>query len=195
MCMVYFVLGVIAIVMFITDPYTMLGYMVIGIILYFIGVSFKNPENEIIVKKESGVNNDSKQKALDIRNIPAKIKKIVFERDLGACNVCGSNKKLNFNIINSTTNGGKLNDPDNIRIICSECKGFSLGYGHDRKTPEYVKNFIYSRDDYKCVYCDSTSNLCFDHIIPFSLGGSSVDFDNIQLVCQHCNTRKNKNFW
>ena len=181
--------------MLITDPSTLIGYMVLGFILFFLSALYKKPEEKIVKKRGINTDNKSRQKALDIRNIPSDIKKIVFERDLGACNVCDSKTKLNFNIINSTTEGGKLNDPDNIRIICSECKGFSLGYGHDRKTPEYVKNAISLRDDYKCVYCGSTSNLCYDHIIPFSIGGSSVDFDNIQLVCQQCNSKKNKKFW
>ncbi len=195
MCVVYFFAAIITFYMLITDPGEILGIFILVIILFLIEISLRKPEVNNSEKKKPSIDNSSKQKALDIRNIPPEIKRKVFERDSGSCNVCGSQKKLNFNIINPTTVGGKLDDPDNIRILCSECKGFSLGYGHDRKTPDYVKNFISIRDDHKCVYCGSSLNLCYDHIIPFSLGGSSVDFDNIQLVCQHCNSRKNKNFW
>jgi len=195
MCVIYFILAIVFIIALITDPNTILGYMIIGVILFFVSALLRKPKEKIVTKPSIFIDEDSKIKALDIRNIPPMIKKIVFKRDSGACNVCGSDKKLNFNVINSSKNGGKLDDPDNIRILCSECKGFSIGYGYDRKTPEYVKNYIYLRDDNKCVYCGSNKNLSFDHIIPFSLGGSSVDFDNIQLVCQHCNSKKNKNFW
>lgn len=44
--------------------------------------------------------------------------------------------------------------------------------------------------DKTCVYCGSSSNLSFDHIIPISRGGSS-DKTNMVLACLKCNTSKN----
>src|SRR4030042_1033952 len=52
-----------------------------------------------------------------------------------------------------------------------------------------VKKFVFIRDKGKCVYCDSTKNLEFDHIIPATLGGSNTE-RNIQLVCKKCNYLK-----
>lgn len=40
-----------------------------------------------------------------------------------------------------------------------------------------------------CAYCGATENLCIDHIIPASRGGSSED-DNLQILCGACNTKK-----
>ena len=42
----------------------------------------------------------------------------------------------------------------------------------------------------KCVVCGSTVNLHFDHIIPYSRGGSSLVAENIQLMCARHNLAK-----
>ena len=51
-----------------------------------------------------------------------------------------------------------------------------------RIIPTPVKLEVWKRDGGKCVLCGSTQNLHFDHIIPFSKGGSSTTPDNIQPV-------------
>ena len=55
--------------------------------------------------------------------------------------------------------------------------------------PEEVRNEVWRRDQGRCVICGSQENLEFDHIIPFSKGGSSTA-RNIQLLCQNCNRHK-----
>lgn len=55
--------------------------------------------------------------------------------------------------------------------------------------PEDVKFEVWRRDSGKCVICGSQKNLEFDHIIPFSKGGSSTA-RNLQLLCQDCNRHK-----
>jgi 5-methylcytosine-specific restriction endonuclease McrA len=52
-----------------------------------------------------------------------------------------------------------------------------------------VQSFVWQRDGGHCVDCGSNENLEFDHIIPFSRGGSSTA-RNIQLLCETCNRRK-----
>lgn len=54
---------------------------------------------------------------------------------------------------------------------------------------EDVKFEVWRRDQGRCVICGSQENLEFDHIIPFSKGGSSTA-RNIQLLCQNCNRHK-----
>lgn len=55
-----------------------------------------------------------------------------------------------------------------------------------------VKLFVWQRDKGKCVKCGSQRNLEFDHIIPFSKGGSNTA-RNIQLLCEQCNRSKGAN--
>ncbi|MFC2015030.1 HNH endonuclease [Chloroflexota bacterium] len=64
---------------------------------------------------------------------------------------------------------------------------------HDRIIPSQVKLAVWKRDNAKCVKCGSTENLHFDHIIPFSKGGSSLVKENIQLLCARHNLEKRDN--
>jgi hypothetical protein len=60
----------------------------------------------------------------------------------------------------------------------------------NRLIPTEVKLAVWKRDQGKCVECGSTDNLDFDHIIPYSRGGSSLVADNIQLMCARHNLAK-----
>jgi len=67
---------------------------------------------------------------------------------------------------------------------------FSKNLEHDRLIPTAVKLEVWKRDKGKCVLCGSDDNLHFDHIIPYSKGGSSLVADNIQLLCARHNLAK-----
>jgi predicted Zn finger-like uncharacterized protein len=58
-----------------------------------------------------------------------------------------------------------------------------------RHIPQDVKINVWQRDGGRCVYCGAEDYLEFDHIIPFSKGGSSTE-QNIQLLCRRCNSQK-----
>jgi hypothetical protein len=59
-----------------------------------------------------------------------------------------------------------------------------------RIIPTWVKLEVWTRDGGKCTMCRSTEDLHFDHIIPWSKGGSSATPDNIQLLCGRHNLQK-----
>ena len=61
---------------------------------------------------------------------------------------------------------------------------------HTRMIPSSVKQEVWKRDSGKCRECGSDQNLHFDHIIPFSKGGSSLTAENIQLLCAKHNLSK-----
>jgi hypothetical protein len=61
---------------------------------------------------------------------------------------------------------------------------------HDRVIPTHIKLEVWKRDKGCCVRCGSSKNLHFDHIIPYSLGGSSKATENIQLLCAKHNLEK-----
>jgi hypothetical protein len=65
-----------------------------------------------------------------------------------------------------------------------------FGFEHNRMIPPDVKLAVWKRDKGKCVKCGSTNNLHFDHIIPFSKGGSSLVAANIQILCARHNISK-----
>lgn len=64
---------------------------------------------------------------------------------------------------------------------------------HNRLIPTQVKMDVWKRDKGRCVKCGSNINLHYDHIIPFSKGGSSTTAANIQLLCARCNLKKHDN--
>lgn len=59
-----------------------------------------------------------------------------------------------------------------------------------RQIPGKVKLAVYKRDKGVCVQCGSKDNLHFDHILPYSKGGTSLKLDNIQLLCARHNLQK-----
>lgn len=58
-----------------------------------------------------------------------------------------------------------------------------------RHIPSAVRKKVWERDGGRCINCGSKENLHYDHIIPYSKGGSNTE-KNIQLLCQECNLRK-----
>jgi hypothetical protein len=52
-----------------------------------------------------------------------------------------------------------------------------------------IKDQVWNRDGGKCVECGSNEKIEFDHIIPFSKGGSNT-YRNLQILCEKCNRSK-----
>lgn len=59
-----------------------------------------------------------------------------------------------------------------------------------RIIPTSVKLEVWARDGGKRVTCGATDELHFDHILPYSKGGTSLKAENVQLLCARHNLRK-----
>jgi hypothetical protein len=62
----------------------------------------------------------------------------------------------------------------------------------NRLIPSWVKLEVWKRDQGRCSFpsCGATVGLHFDHIIPYSKGGSSKNPANIQILCGRHNLAK-----
>lgn len=96
--------------------------------------------------------------------------------------VVNSNNRKVFKFKLSVTD--KTVDQKENRII--ELKDLD----HNRLIPTSVKLEVWKRDKGQCVTCGRKDNLHFDHILPFSKGGSSLIAANIQLLCARHNLQK-----
>lgn len=59
-----------------------------------------------------------------------------------------------------------------------------------RIIPTSIKLEVWKRDAGKCVECGAINELHFDHIVPYSKGGTSLTADNVQLLCARHNLQK-----
>jgi hypothetical protein len=80
----------------------------------------------------------------------------------------------------------KLELIDDDTLISDELREIE----HNRLIPSSVKLEVWKRDKGKCILCGSQDNLHFDHIIPYSKGGSSLVAENIQILCARHNLEK-----
>jgi hypothetical protein len=91
------------------------------------------------------------------------------------------------------TSNGRRVFKFNLKLLDDLSSSAEIGNGdleHDRLIPSSVKLEVWKRDRGKCVQCGSGDNLHFDHIIPYSQGGSSLLAANIQLLCARHNLQK-----
>ena len=52
-----------------------------------------------------------------------------------------------------------------------------------------IMSAVWARDEVMCVECGSTDDLQFDHMVPYSKGGSST-VENLRILCQPCNSSR-----
>lgn len=75
-------------------------------------------------------------------------------------------------------------------LLTSQGHKHPIDIEQTRQIPGNVKVEVYKRDKGECVKCGSKDNLHFDHVLPFSLGGTSLKTKNIQLLCARHNLEK-----
>lgn len=78
----------------------------------------------------------------------------------------------------------KLSDRGEVSVVESKTPI------HTRLIPTEIKREVWKRDEGKCVKCGETTNLHFDHDLPFSKGGTSLSVNNVRLLCMKHNLQK-----
>ncbi len=78
----------------------------------------------------------------------------------------------------------------NLKNISNRTKDIKIS--HTRIIPSDVKKKVWKRDKGRCVFpsCGETTNLHFDHDLPFSKGGTSLTAKNVRLLCMKHNLQK-----
>ena len=59
-----------------------------------------------------------------------------------------------------------------------------------RIIPTPIKLEVWKRDNGQCVMCGAKDELHFDHVLPYSKGGTSIKVENVQLLCARHNIEK-----
>lgn len=120
--------------------------------------------------------------------IPEKVK--VYEKIFsGVWSLKGYFDLIDYKYVND----GKRNVFVFVLTLAKDQKEISsvpIDLKHSRMIPSEVKKEVWKRDKGKCVICDSTKNLHFDHDLPFSKGGTSLMAQNIRLLCAKHNLEK-----
>jgi hypothetical protein len=80
------------------------------------------------------------------------------------------------------------------RVVSSQPSAAPIVPPPSRTIPQWVKIAVAHRDGGKCRRCGSAYELQYDHIVPYSGGGSSTDVNNIQLLCGRCNRLKSNRY-
>lgn len=56
-----------------------------------------------------------------------------------------------------------------------------------------IREFIFKRDNYKCLSCGTKKKLSIDHINPINKGGENK-LSNLQTLCKSCNSKKSDKY-
>lgn len=82
----------------------------------------------------------------------------------------------------------KVKNKEKVNIWNEERRFRLLGNGGKFVLAEWEN--LCKRYGNKCLCCGKKTKLTIDHIVPLTMGGTN-NIDNIQPLCQSCNSRKN----
>ena len=100
-----------------------------------------------------------------------------------------------FHLVDSWRQQGNQRQVFKFKLVAVEGEDdltapVQLDAARRRVIPTPVKLEVWKRDGAKCVICGASDELHFDHILPYSRGGTSLVAENIQLLCARHNIEK-----
>jgi len=100
-----------------------------------------------------------------------------------------------FHLVDSWREHDEYRDVFKFKLIAVQgdedfSKPVRVDLEHRRIIPTWVKLEVWKRDGGKCVQCGATDELHYDHILPYSKGGTSITPENVQLLCARHNLQK-----
>jgi hypothetical protein len=100
-----------------------------------------------------------------------------------------------FHLVDSWRQDNRGRKVFKFRLVAVEGEeNLELPARHDaarrRIIPTSVKLEVWKRDGGRCAVCGATDELHFDHIVPYSKGGTSLVAENVQLLCARHNIQK-----
>ena len=182
--------------------YSFVVYLITSPVCVGIGFIFWKLKDRRNIKNQK-IDQQIQEKQKDIEGYIAQIQEKQF---LYVCNQCFNGVVLHKKApshqdrireasTESTVYCEKCGFSNNIESkFCTSC-GYSLENiraiitTRSRHIPSQVRYEVYHRDRGQCVQCKSRDNIQFDHVIPFSKGGAH-SVENIQVLCQRCNSEK-----
>jgi 5-methylcytosine-specific restriction endonuclease McrA len=82
-----------------------------------------------------------------------------------------------------------LSDSSTERVKRHRDKRVARGLERQWSAPRALRQAVYQRDEFRCIYCGSTEKLSLDHRTPEFRGGTH-DIENLATACQPCNGAK-----
>ena len=99
-----------------------------------------------------------------------------------------------FELVDSWIEGDGKRNTFKFKLVAIKDIDINSGrtgpYERRRIIPTGVKLEVWKRDNGKCVQCGAEDELHFDHVLPFSKGGTSIKAENVQLLCARHNLAK-----
>jgi hypothetical protein len=100
-----------------------------------------------------------------------------------------------FHLVDAWTERDAHREVFKFRLVAVESdedfsKPANVDLPHRRIIPTPVKLEVWKRDGGRCIKCGAENELHFDHILPYSKGGTSLTSENVQLLCARHNLSK-----
>jgi 5-methylcytosine-specific restriction endonuclease McrA len=135
-------------------------------------------------KNRQRINGEQKERRNQYKERNTKTPPPFDEATFRVCPGCNQNRVTkNFYFFPSNSHG--------YSVYCKFCNQIRNAARRGLRISVQEWEYVISKFDNKCCYCDNAENVTVDHFIPIFLGGTG-NTNNIVPACKSCNLKKNK---